>query len=494
MEHVMKLERVYCCAMMCLTMLVSTVLEETHMLRHLYSSLTRQERKQWVLDYLNLHKRRMVNGAFEYVFLVGARNVCFKSWITILGLPMSSFYKIRNLVERGVIVIDHMAGRTGMLATKTYSAMVWLSSFANTYGDRLPDTSKIQLPMCATRLSVYEQMKDDHGEENTISYAHFLKIWKKNFYYIMIPRVSRFSKCDTCILIKQKLESTTDKSAREELKQRRHAHLIKQSEQRRKYYKHRSKAKNNPHKYLSIIIDGMDQNKTCLPHMVSESKFINQMWKLKVHLTGVVVHGVATHGFSDYNQVKHDSNLTITVLMKILLLMPKLPGTLYLQMDNCGRENKNSFSRKLHHSNANALTQLMDIWSGIQSPGLFGYKLEETYDFVSWMSPYLNGIEGHSKPHAYKICRNEIGEVVLLWKAWPTDAGWNYCAGSGGIGILTENPKGLPTNAETNKITTDRLKANLSKNERIFKKDELSWWSNFFDEIEEGDAEKEKIH
>ncbi|XP_053391414.1 uncharacterized protein LOC128554192 [Mercenaria mercenaria] len=112
----------------------------------------------------------------------------------------------------------------------------------------------------------------------------------------------------------------------------------------------------------------------------------------------------------------------------------------------------------------------MDIWSGSQSPGLFGYKLEETYDFVSWMSPYLNGIEGHSKPHAYKICRNEIGEVVLLWKAWPTDAEWNYCAGSGGIGILTENPKGLPTNAETNKITTDRLKADLSKNERFLKK------------------------
>ena len=40
-------------------------------------------------------------------------------------------------------------------------------------------------------------------------------------------------------------------------------------------------------------------------------------------------------------QWPHDSNLTINVLMKALLRMDSITDRLYLQMDNCWRENKN---------------------------------------------------------------------------------------------------------------------------------------------------------
>ena len=36
--------------------------------------------------------------------------------------------------------------------------------------------------------------------------------------------------------------------------------------ERNTYYRHRDKARKNPNLYASIIIDGMDQNKTNLPH------------------------------------------------------------------------------------------------------------------------------------------------------------------------------------------------------------------------------------
>lgn len=42
--------------------------------------------------------------------------------------------------------------------------------------------------------------------------------------------------------------------------------------ERKKYYKHQKKAEKNPEKYLSIIIDVMDQSKTHLPHWVQCSK------------------------------------------------------------------------------------------------------------------------------------------------------------------------------------------------------------------------------
>lgn len=44
-----------------------------------------------------------------------------------------------------------------------------------------------------------------------------------------------------------------------------HFHIFLRTE-RNKYYKHNIKARVNPNKYLSLIIDGMDQAKHNLPH------------------------------------------------------------------------------------------------------------------------------------------------------------------------------------------------------------------------------------
>jgi len=42
-------------------------------------------------------------------------------------------------------------------------------------------------------------------------------------------------------------------------------HFFFSSGERKKYYKHQKKAEKRPDKYLSLIIDGMDQSKTHLP-------------------------------------------------------------------------------------------------------------------------------------------------------------------------------------------------------------------------------------
>ena len=56
--------------------------------------------------------------------------------------------------------------------------------------------------------------------------------------------------------------------------------------ERRKYYKHAMKARTSKNKYLSLIIDGMDQGKTFLPHFLTTSKSASNIWKLKSHVTG----------------------------------------------------------------------------------------------------------------------------------------------------------------------------------------------------------------
>lgn len=48
-------------------------------------------------------------------------------------------------------------------------------------------------------------------------------------------------------------------------------------------------------------------------------------------------------GAFDIFQFPHDSNLTCNFLLQILLKLEKLPKILYLQLDNCWRENKNRY-------------------------------------------------------------------------------------------------------------------------------------------------------
>ena len=82
-------------------------------------------------------------------------------------------------------------------------------------------------------------------------------------------------------------------------------------------------ARAEPEKYLSIIIDGMDQQKTSLPFLVPESKSTQPLPRVTAHITGVLVHTQAEHGklaftFVDVHEWPHDSNLTINVLNKTL--------------------------------------------------------------------------------------------------------------------------------------------------------------------------------
>ena len=95
----------------------------------------------------------------------------------------------------------------------------------------------------------------------------------------------------------------------------------------------------------------MDQAKTNLPNTKIISKSASGLWKLRTHVTGSLLHtkspcGKYAYAFIDLLQWPHDSNMTITVLINLLLDYIKehnLPGTLYLQLDNTSRENKNRY-------------------------------------------------------------------------------------------------------------------------------------------------------
>ena len=117
------------------------------------------------------------------------------------------------------------------------------------------------------------------------------------------------------------------------------------------YEKHKEKARRDS-KYLCISIDGMDQSKTTLPHLTRTDKGSQNLWRLRTHVTGALIHGTMDYSkdaimFVNTADLPSDSNLTLDVLLSALELhmkkYNKLPEKLYLQFDNCWRENKNKY-------------------------------------------------------------------------------------------------------------------------------------------------------
>ena len=79
---------------------------------------------------------------------------------------------------------------------------------------------------------------------------------------------------------------------------------------------------------ICVIIDGMDQAKTNLPNTKHIAKSTSALWRLRTHVTGVIAHTRAPHVknafvFVDTLQFPHDSNLTLTLLLKSLVSCSK---------------------------------------------------------------------------------------------------------------------------------------------------------------------------
>jgi hypothetical protein len=82
------------------------------------------------------------------------------------------------------------------------------------------------------------------------------------------------------------------------------------------------------------------------PHFEHQTKTSSGMFKQKYHLIGALVHGRGAWVYTMSHRFPADPNVTIEVLQRVLADLSEesggpLPKKLYLQLDNCVRENKN---------------------------------------------------------------------------------------------------------------------------------------------------------
>ena len=117
--------------------------------------------------------------------------------------------------------------------------------------------------------------------------------------------------------------------------------------ERIEYQKKRDRSKLHSKEYLSIIIDGADQSAFGLPHFTPNVK--NQRGHaMKVQFVGLLDHPLPNDLLLPTMTQEHKTgaNHVVEVLHRYLtrrLADGTLPPKLFVQLDNCSRENKNHY-------------------------------------------------------------------------------------------------------------------------------------------------------
>ncbi|XP_062566153.1 uncharacterized protein LOC134228510, partial [Saccostrea cucullata] len=470
-------------------------------------------RVEWFSDKYSeaINKERSIRFTVE-----DGKQICSKCFQNLYRLDKSFYYKYVANFERGAVSAGFRNYKQHH--TTTEKAIEWMHDFALFHGDQMPDKGVILLAYKTRKIDIYNQYVEEEIEkmQRSVSKANFYKIWKEKFPHLKIKQTNSFSKCNTCTKLDAQLQVTRDPLEREEIKGLIKAHNYRQMMERKYYYSKRNQAKENSRRFMSIIIDGMDQMKTNLPHFLGRrSNDLDVANLLSTHIQGVINHGLEKFTkYLDINEYAHDSNMVINTILKELygasLQMGNfLPPTLYIQADNCFRENKNRYTlgfcelliwknifKEVHLSFLFVGHTHEDIDAGFSKiadqlrrneagtiPRLLSLipntrQLRGLYDIKNWLTPCLNSVAHHTKPHHFRFRRNEENKIITEYKG-SHNSQWKQLQRP----ILKQIPRGLPKILKPqnfHKINIDALEKNIDRSKFLFSdQNQFQWWRRF---------------
>ena len=231
------------------------------------------------------------------------------------------------------------------------SIMTWLKTLLP-IADKMPD-EKWSLLSASTKKTVHEWYLDDCRLFPTIfvpcQAEWFCKVWREKYGdKLKLRKHCKFTKCNLCIEqrgIKNNRKLTI--GLRLEARKRLERHYAQVKVERELALTKAFDAVRLPTEFLSICQDGTNQLPFGFPNFREVDKEISKH-RMKTHLMISIVHGRDCYVYvTPESRVAGDPNLTIESLMRTLQSVEEadgyLPPVLYLQLDNCFRENKNSY-------------------------------------------------------------------------------------------------------------------------------------------------------
>ena len=218
--------------------------------------------------------------------------------------------------------------------------------------DVMPDEGWYMAPVMKRRHLYKEYLRD--CARPTSSYQkcgedYFLHVWRESFPEIRTRKHLRFAKCGFCVKwrgVEVSPKSTDKMVAEAKDRLRIHRNWTNRLE-RGLYHKKQEQAMASSHRFMSIAMDGTSQVINGFPHFREATKEDAKGNRLELHTQIAIVHGKAPRVMLAWENIAGDPNWTIQCLYNVLKHeereRDRLPPVLYLQLDNCTRENKNTY-------------------------------------------------------------------------------------------------------------------------------------------------------
>ena len=293
----------------------------------------------------------------------------------------------------------------------------------------------------------------------------------------------------------------------------REKHLREAANERRKFRKHQEKARTNS-KYMTLIVDGMTQATTQLPHFERKPSWVGKD-QLDCHVIGSIIEDVGVYLEFSYKNIGDDANVVIDNVHKAIIRTradrkakgKAFPEVLYLQLDNVshnkgmnlytylsflvhtgvfrkvkvnyllvGHTHENidqvfsRFSMALRRRNCLTLHELMECAKTCYIPVPTVEHVQTVTDWLGWFEE--NGCMGKfsdiSFNHAFRIKKAEeepvpdpdgLSQPWLAVRIHSKLLGWRengecgkHWAPRGGVGQLKGMPEGSPSGQDLHEL------------------------------------------
>ena len=207
------------------------------------------------------------SGKMSQKWFIDGQKVCYNFYLAATGFSHHYVHKHKKLLanNHGVTAasIDYFVSvpRKNNRSTKKDDFIAWLTEYASSVGDYMPDEESIVLPYPNFKgvWLEYKQEKSRRQENDWLCYSYACRIFFEEISNIRLVR-SKVC-CKVCTSYQMRILKAKTDHMRSELKKLRMLHVEKQRQERLFYYGNRERAISSPDKFISIIMDGMDQSK-----------------------------------------------------------------------------------------------------------------------------------------------------------------------------------------------------------------------------------------
>jgi len=294
--------------------------------------------------------------------MIGSNGRYYFDGNIVCGTFLNKAFRFSRDVQRSVkllsgtshsssLSVDNSKSNFLASAPSKEAIISFLNRLADSTGDTMPDCNERHLPF-HVKDEVYKHFKEDFNRLNMTDTEpcqnYFYHVWKHFCMDIKVRRSTRFAKCDTCELLRAELKSRVTKfEDTSDLLSRKKAHYNFITEERMEYRRKRDIAALTPNTAWSVIIDGADQTSFGLPHFTTHTKS-QRGHALKVKLVGILEHGTENklRLLTMTEDQKTGANHIVEALHRFLMdrsVSSQVPSQLFIQVDNCTRENKNRY-------------------------------------------------------------------------------------------------------------------------------------------------------